>query len=48
MAISVAVPVGESTANELIKRLVPRVEALKVGPSTDLPPIMAGGHPGAS
>jgi len=36
MAISVAVPVGESTANELIKRLVPRVEALKVGPSTDL------------
>ena len=36
MAISVAVPVGEATANELVKRLIPRVEALKVGPSTDL------------
>ncbi|MBN8534350.1 MAG: CoA-acylating methylmalonate-semialdehyde dehydrogenase [Rhizobiales bacterium] len=35
MAISVAVPVGEKTANELVKRLVPRVESLKVGPSTD-------------
>ena len=36
MAISVAVPVGQKTADELIKRLIPRVEALKVGPSTDL------------
>lgn len=35
MAISVAVPVGEATANELAKRLKPRVEALKVGTSTD-------------
>jgi malonate-semialdehyde dehydrogenase (acetylating)/methylmalonate-semialdehyde dehydrogenase len=35
MAISVAVPVGQSTADELMKRLVPRVESLKVGPSTD-------------
>lgn len=35
MAISVAVPVGEATANELAKRLKPRVEALRVGPSTD-------------
>jgi malonate-semialdehyde dehydrogenase (acetylating)/methylmalonate-semialdehyde dehydrogenase len=35
MAISVAVPVGEKTANELIKRLIPRVESLKIGPSTD-------------
>ncbi len=35
MAISVAVPVGEKTADELVKRLIPRVEALKVGPSTD-------------
>ncbi|OYU48486.1 MAG: methylmalonate-semialdehyde dehydrogenase (CoA acylating), partial [Rhizobiales bacterium PAR1] len=35
MAISVAVPVGEATANELVKRLIPRVENLKVGPSTD-------------
>ena len=36
MAISVAVPVGEKTADELVKRLIPRVEALKVGPSTDV------------
>jgi malonate-semialdehyde dehydrogenase (acetylating) / methylmalonate-semialdehyde dehydrogenase len=35
MAVSVAVPVGEKTADELIKRLIPRVESLKVGPSTD-------------
>ncbi|MEM8823189.1 MAG: CoA-acylating methylmalonate-semialdehyde dehydrogenase [Pseudomonadota bacterium] len=34
MAISVAVPVGEETADKLIKKLVPRVEALKVGPYT--------------
>jgi malonate-semialdehyde dehydrogenase (acetylating) / methylmalonate-semialdehyde dehydrogenase len=36
MAISVAVPVGKKTADELVKRLIPRVEALKVGPSTDV------------
>ena len=35
MAISVAVPVGESTAEKLIEKLVPRVESLKIGPSTD-------------
>ncbi len=35
MAISVAVPVGEKTADELVRRLIPRVESLKVGPSTD-------------
>jgi malonate-semialdehyde dehydrogenase (acetylating)/methylmalonate-semialdehyde dehydrogenase len=35
MAISVAVPVGEGTANALVERLVPRVEALRVGTSTD-------------
>ncbi len=35
MAISVVVPVGEQTADELVKRLVPRVESLKIGPSTD-------------
>ncbi|MET0604903.1 MAG: CoA-acylating methylmalonate-semialdehyde dehydrogenase [Beijerinckiaceae bacterium] len=35
MAVSVAVPVGKSTADELVKRLIPRVESLKVGPSTD-------------
>ena len=36
MAISVAVPVGKQAADEMMKRLVPRVEALKIGPSTDL------------
>jgi len=35
MAISVAVPVGEETANELVRRLVPRIQALKIGPYTD-------------
>jgi len=35
MAISVAVPVGKETADRLISKLVPRVESLKVGPSTD-------------
>ncbi len=35
MAISVAVPVGEATADRLIEKLVPRVESLKIGPSTD-------------
>ena len=34
MAISVAVPVGEATADRLIEKLVPRVEALRVGPYT--------------
>ncbi len=35
MAISVAVPVGEKTADALMKKLVPRVENLKIGPSSD-------------
>jgi malonate-semialdehyde dehydrogenase (acetylating)/methylmalonate-semialdehyde dehydrogenase len=35
MAISVAVPVGEKTADALMEKLVPRVEKLKVGLSTD-------------
>ena len=35
MAISVAVPVGEETADRLVDKLRPRVEALKVGPSDD-------------
>ncbi len=34
MAISVAVPVGEETADALIEKLIPRVEKLKVGPYT--------------
>ncbi|MBK1664634.1 methylmalonate-semialdehyde dehydrogenase (CoA acylating) [Rhodospirillum rubrum] len=35
MAISVAVPVGEATAEALMDKLIPRVRALKIGPSTD-------------
>jgi malonate-semialdehyde dehydrogenase (acetylating)/methylmalonate-semialdehyde dehydrogenase len=34
MAISVAVPVGEETADRLIEALVPKIEKLKVGPYT--------------
>ncbi|WP_425039151.1 CoA-acylating methylmalonate-semialdehyde dehydrogenase [Primorskyibacter sp. S187A] len=34
MAISVAVPVGDETADRLIAELVPRIESLKVGPYT--------------
>ncbi|MFT5870118.1 MAG: malonate-semialdehyde dehydrogenase (acetylating)/methylmalonate-semialdehyde dehydrogenase [Paracoccaceae bacterium] len=34
MAISVAVPVGDETADRLMAKLIPRVEALKVGPYT--------------
>lgn len=35
MAVSVAVPVGEATADRLMEKLIPRVENLKIGPSTD-------------
>ncbi|MDB5529985.1 MAG: CoA-acylating methylmalonate-semialdehyde dehydrogenase [Devosia sp.] len=35
MAISVAVPVGKETADALVAKLKPRVEALKIGPATD-------------
>ncbi|MCB1865020.1 MAG: CoA-acylating methylmalonate-semialdehyde dehydrogenase [Chromatiales bacterium] len=35
MAISVAVAVGDDTADALIGRLAPRVQALKVGPASD-------------
>jgi malonate-semialdehyde dehydrogenase (acetylating)/methylmalonate-semialdehyde dehydrogenase len=35
MAISVAVPVGENTADKLVEALAPRVRSLKVGPATD-------------
>ena len=34
MAVSVAVPVGEKTADKLIEKLTPRMEKLKVGPYT--------------
>ncbi|MUU71035.1 CoA-acylating methylmalonate-semialdehyde dehydrogenase [Pseudarthrobacter sp. GA104] len=35
MAVSVAVPVGEETANRLVARLQERIKALRVGPSLD-------------
>jgi malonate-semialdehyde dehydrogenase (acetylating)/methylmalonate-semialdehyde dehydrogenase len=35
MAISVAVPVGDKTADALVSRLKPRVESMKIGPATD-------------
>ena len=35
MALSVAVPVGKATADALVKKLIPRVEALKIGLSSD-------------
>ncbi len=35
MAVSVAVPVGEETADRLVDSLKPRVESLKVAPYTD-------------
>ena len=34
MAISVAVPVGQDTADRLVAKLIPRIENLKVGPYT--------------
>jgi malonate-semialdehyde dehydrogenase (acetylating)/methylmalonate-semialdehyde dehydrogenase len=47
MAISVAVPVGEETADRLVEKLVPRIEKLKVGPYTagedvDYGPVITG------
>jgi malonate-semialdehyde dehydrogenase (acetylating)/methylmalonate-semialdehyde dehydrogenase len=48
MAISVAVPVGEETADRLVEKLVPRVQALKVGISTaadsDYGPLVSKAH----
>jgi malonate-semialdehyde dehydrogenase (acetylating)/methylmalonate-semialdehyde dehydrogenase len=35
MAISVAVAVGDQVADDLIERLTPRVQSLKIGPGTD-------------
>jgi len=35
MAISVAVPVGQDTADALIERLAPKVRTLKIGPGMD-------------
>ena len=48
MAISVAVPIGEKTADTLVEKLKPRVEALKVGPATDkdaeMGPVITKAH----
>jgi len=35
MAISVAVPVGEKTADRLVEALAPKIHTMKVGPATD-------------
>jgi malonate-semialdehyde dehydrogenase (acetylating) / methylmalonate-semialdehyde dehydrogenase len=35
MAISVAVPVGEKTADRLVEALAPKIRTLKVGPASD-------------
>ncbi len=35
MAISVAVPIGQDTADRLVEKLAPQVAAIRVGPSTD-------------
>ena len=48
MAISVAVPVGEKTADALIGKLKPRVESLRVGiptdPDADYGPLVTAAH----
>ena len=48
MAVSVAVPVGQKTADLLVERLIPRVESLKIGPSTsadaDFGPLVTAAH----
>jgi malonate-semialdehyde dehydrogenase (acetylating)/methylmalonate-semialdehyde dehydrogenase len=48
MAISVAVPVGARTADILVEKLIPRVESLKIGPSTapdaDFGPLVTRAH----
>ncbi|KFN49961.1 hypothetical protein N790_00940 [Arenimonas malthae CC-JY-1] len=48
MAISVAVCVGEATADALVARLKPMVEALRVGPGCqgepDMGPLVTGAH----
>src|ERR1700733_5767546 len=35
MAVSVAVPVGKTTADRVMEKMIPRVEALKIGTSVD-------------
>ncbi|RDC73474.1 methylmalonate-semialdehyde dehydrogenase (CoA acylating) [Rhodovulum sp. 12E13] len=47
MAVSVAVPVGEETADRLVEKLVPRIDKLKIAPYTagddvDYGPLVTG------
>ena len=47
MAVSVAVPVGKETGDRLVEKLIPKVEALKIGPYTagddvDFGPLVTG------
>jgi malonate-semialdehyde dehydrogenase (acetylating) / methylmalonate-semialdehyde dehydrogenase len=48
MAISVAVPVGEKTADALVAKMKPRVESLRVGiptdPDADYGPLVTAAH----
>ena len=48
MALPVVVPVGEATADALRRRLIPRIEALKVGrsddPAADYGPVVTAAH----
>src|SRR5689334_6337687 len=48
MAVSVAVPVGQKAAEALVEKLIPRVESLKIGPSTstdaDFGPLVTAAH----
>ena len=48
MAISVAVPVGDATADALVARLAARVRALRIGPSLaegmDMGPLVTAAH----
>jgi malonate-semialdehyde dehydrogenase (acetylating)/methylmalonate-semialdehyde dehydrogenase len=48
MAISVAVPVTDAVADALVARLVPKIEALRIGPasdpSTEMGPLVTAQH----
>ncbi len=47
MAISVAVAVGDATADALVERLAPQVQALKIGPGSgevDMGPLITAAH----
>jgi len=48
MAVSVAVPIGNETADALVKKLTPRIDSLKIGPSTDeaseMGPVITKAH----